>query len=88
MIEVLDDPVPAGCPDFSGKAALAECSASDLRWLARQQGIAGMTLAGIEGGVVTLRLQEEAEAEGRTVPRKGLVTRRWSIHEWTEPATA
>lgn len=112
--------VPAGRPHFPGKAALAEYSADDLLWLARQQGIAGMTLAGgellhrrrqidyqptrgrdnthrmrfegevlveenmqgsvvekwhrlagVEGGVVTLRLLEEAEADGRIVPRKG-----------------
>ena len=112
--------VPAGRPDFSGKASLAEYSVDDLLWLARQQGIAGMTLAGgelvhrrrqidyqptrgrdnthrmhfegellvdenlqgsvvekwrrlagAEGGVITLRLLEEAEADGRIVPRKG-----------------
>ncbi|MDP2962176.1 MAG: hypothetical protein Q8N54_05400 [Sulfurimicrobium sp.] len=112
--------IPAGRPDFSGKTALAECSSDDLLWLAQQQGIAGMTLAGgellhrrrqvdyqptrgrdnthrmrfegellveenmhgsvvekwrrlagVEGGVITLRLLEEAEADGRIVPRKG-----------------
>lgn len=112
--------VPAGRPDFSGKASLTECSADELLWLARQQGIAGMTLAGgdllhrrrqvdyqptrgrdnthrmhfegevlveenmpgsvmekwlriagADGGVITLRLLEEAEADGRIVPRKG-----------------
>lgn len=112
--------IPAGRPDFSGKATLAEYNANDLLWLARQQGIAGMTLAGgdllhrrrqidyqptrgrdnthrmrfegdvlveenmqgsvvekwrrltgVEGGVITLRLLEEAEADGRIVPRKG-----------------
>lgn len=112
--------IPAGRPDFSGRATLAEYSEDDLLWLARQQGIAGMTLAGDgllhrrrqvdfqptrgkdnirrmhfegdllvdenlygtvqekwrrlagpEGGVITLRLLEEAETDGRIVPRKG-----------------
>jgi hypothetical protein len=112
--------IPAGRPELSGKTTLAEYSADDMLWLARQQGIAGMTLAGgnllhrrrqidyqptrgrdntqrmhfqgemlveenmhgsvvhkwrrlagVEGGVITLRLLEEAEADGRIVPRKG-----------------
>lgn len=112
--------IPAGRPDISAKAALDDYSADELLWLARQQGIAGMTLAGgdllhrrrqidyqptrgrdnthrmhfegdvlveenmqgsivekwrrlagIQGGVITLRLLEEAEADGRIVPRKG-----------------
>lgn len=38
--------VPVARPDFSGKTTLVECSDQDLLWLARQQGIAGMTMAG------------------------------------------
>lgn len=112
--------IPAGRPDMSGTAALSDLGASDLSWLARQQGIAGMTLAGngllhrrrqvdfqptrgrdntrrvrveqdrlveenphgtvretwqrlagAEGDMIALRLQEEALAGGRIVPRKG-----------------
>lgn len=32
---------PAGRPDFSARASLAECTSEELRWLARQEGFAG-----------------------------------------------
>src|SRR3569832_503628 len=34
--------LPAGRPDFSGIDSLAECSAAQLAWLARQQGVCGV----------------------------------------------
>lgn len=37
--------IPAGRPDTSGKTSLAEYDEAGLLWLARQEGIAGMTLA-------------------------------------------
>lgn len=38
--------VPGGRPDFSGKTSLAECSDLELLWFSRQQGFAGMAMAG------------------------------------------
>jgi hypothetical protein len=35
--------IPAGRPDFSGIARLAECSDAQLAWLATQQGFCGVT---------------------------------------------
>ncbi len=35
--------VPAGRPDFSGVHSLADCSATQLQWLATQEGFAGVT---------------------------------------------
>lgn len=35
--------IPAGRPDFSGVAALADCDAAQLAWLATQQGFCGLT---------------------------------------------
>jgi hypothetical protein len=35
--------IPAGRPDFSGIAGLAECSDTQLAWLATQQGFCGVT---------------------------------------------
>jgi hypothetical protein len=35
--------IPAGRPDFSGVASLANCSHEQLIWLAQQQGFAGVT---------------------------------------------
>jgi hypothetical protein len=37
--------IPAGRPDAHGKTSLAEYDEAGLLWLARQEGIAGMTLA-------------------------------------------
>lgn len=44
--------IPAAQPDFGGVMSLAECSAAQCDWLARQQGFAGITQ-------VTAGLQEE-----------------------------
>lgn len=112
--------IPPERPDLCGKTSLAECSDKELLQLARQQGFAGMTLAGgdrlhrrrqvdyqpsrgrdntrrmrfegevlveenlhgtvqerwqrlagPQGGVISLRLLEEANLEGRMVTRKG-----------------
>ena len=38
--------IPAGRPDFSGRTSLSQCGEDEMLWLARQQGIAGVTLAG------------------------------------------
>ncbi len=45
--------VPAGRPDFSGVASLADCSTAQLRWLLTQEGFAGITsVQGHEGDTV------------------------------------
>lgn len=61
--------IPPERPDFSGKTSLLECSDSELLQLARQQGFAGMTLAG--GGLLHRRRQVDFQpSRGRDNTRR------------------
>jgi hypothetical protein len=56
--------IPAGRPDFSGVAGLADCDDAQLAWLARQQGFFGLTQ--VDGERCTWhRLQDFQPANGR-----------------------